>query len=165
MLQEGIVPPIGPTVNVLISIGFGLEVGLEPGVQELWDPVKKFWTFIDHNHQRTFFDDPRAAKQPPVKMQCRQLIYGPDRLDESILRVDESIKTVTYHVNSAVGKKGRWGAWILAKGIDGIHGASGQIGMTGPTGFPGYQGNGGCCGGPGGPRDRRVPRNMRYQCL
>ena len=168
MLQEGIaitnrhkhdifLPPIGPPVNMLISIGFGSEVGLDLGVQELWNPVKKFRTFIDHNHQRTFFVDPRAAKQPPVNMQCRQLVYGPDRLDESILRGNESIQTVIHHVNSAVGKKGRWGAWIIAKGINGIHGESGQIGMTGPTGFPGSRGSSGNCGGPGGPGEQGYP--------
>ena len=174
MLEEGIaiasrhrhdtfLPPIGPPVNVLISIGFGLEVGLDPEVQELWDPVQKSRMFIDHNHQQTFFIDPRVAKKPPVKIECRQLIYGPDRLDGSVPRGDEAIQTVTYHVTSAVGKKGRWGAWIVAKGIDGINGGSGQIGnigMTGPTGHhgsDGFSGGRGGQGGPGGPGGQGQP--------
>ena len=174
MLQEGIaivnrhkhdtfLPPIGPPVNVLISIGFGLEVGLEAGVQELWDPLQKYRIFIDHNHQQTFYNDPRATKQPPVKMECRQLIYGPDRLDESVPRGDEANQTVAYHVNSAVGKKGKWGAWIIAKGIDGLHGQSGQIGQIGMTGSIGVRGSHGGTGsrggvgGPGGPGGQGYP--------
>ena len=161
ILQEGIavanreqhdtfLPPIGPAVYVLISIGLGLEVGLEAGLQELWDPVTKSRIFIDHNKQHTFYQDPRPLKQAPVLRDCRQIIYGPDRL-AGIPRGDENSSTVAYHLDKAVSKRAKWGACIVAKGIDGISGASGQVGRAGTNGNAGNRGGSGFSGGRGHP--------------
>ncbi|KAI6661803.1 hypothetical protein LOD99_9810 [Oopsacas minuta] len=156
-LHDTFLPPIGPPVYVLINIGFGLEVGLKAGLQELWDPVLKSRIFIDHNQQQTFYQDPREAKQPPLQLECRQLIYGPDRLDAGVPRGDEACSTVAYHVEKVVSKKYKWGAWILAKGIDGVHGPSGQLGMIGQVGANGVHGAHAGRGGPGGQGGQGYP--------
>ncbi|KAI6650669.1 hypothetical protein LOD99_7720 [Oopsacas minuta] len=153
-LHDTFLPPIGQAVHVLISIGFDLEVDLQPGQQELWDPVLKSRIFIDHIQQQTFYEDPRPAKQTPLQLECRQLIYGADRLEPEVPRGDETSSTVSYHVDKAVSKKERWGAWIVAKGIDGMHGPSGQMGIMGELGHHGSHGASGFSGGsgyPGGP--------------
>ena len=154
--HDTFLPPIGPPVYVPISIGFGLEIGLETGLQELWDPVAKSCIFIDHSKQQTFYRDPRALKQPPPKLDCKQIIYGPDRLCEGMPPTDESSALVQFHLDKAVGKRDKWGAWIIAKGIDGMSGAAGLPGGSGYQGEVGVNGKSGSCGfsghsgGPGG---------------
>ncbi|CAI8029412.1 hypothetical protein GBAR_LOCUS16711 [Geodia barretti] len=60
-------PPHGPPTFFPISIGYGAEVGLQPGLQALWDPVGKFYFFLDHFRQVTFYEDPRPASHPQVR--------------------------------------------------------------------------------------------------
>ena len=48
-----------------VSVGYGDEVGLNSGIQELWDPLQGKSFFIDHIHLATFWEDPRPP--PPVK--------------------------------------------------------------------------------------------------
>ena len=148
--HDSFLPPIGPPVYVLISVGFGLEVGLETGLQELWDPVTKSCIFIDHKTQQTIYQDPRPLKQAPKEINCRNIIYGPDKLISKIPRGDENSSTVQYHENKAVRKREKWGACIVAKGIDGKSGASGVGGMAGADGEKGEKGSNGSSGSGGG---------------
>ena len=41
-------PPRGPPIVFPVSIGYGAEVGLQPGLQALWDPNQKSYFFIGH---------------------------------------------------------------------------------------------------------------------
>ena len=121
-------PPLGPPVNVLISIGYGQEIDLQPGVQELWDPIKKSRLFIDHNLQKTYYEDPRPPKPSPLRIDCKQIMYGPDRKDPRIIQTNQGQATIDYHAERAYRKKGQWGACVIAKGRDGAHGRAGQNG-------------------------------------
>ena len=56
-----------------VSVGYGAEVGLNTGVQELWDPLQGKSFFIDHMHLATFWEDPRPppTAQPVVTCSVR----------------------------------------------------------------------------------------------
>ena len=138
--SDTFLPPLGHPVNVYISIGYGQEIDLQPGVQEMWDPVGKTRLFIDHNQQQTYYEDPRPPKQPPIQIDCKQLVYGPDKKDPRIVQVSLSQATVDYHTERAYKKKKHWGAWIIAKGRDGADGRTGHNGAPGCNGLNGAPG-------------------------
>ena len=147
--HDTFLPPLGPPVNVLINIGYGQEIDLEPGVQELLDPVKNTRLFIDHNLQETYYEDPRPPKPSPVRIDCSQIVYGPDRKDSRIIKTNQGQETIDYHADRAYKKKGQWGACLIGKGRDGAHGRAGQNGAPGCNGLNGAVGNTSFGGFPG----------------
>ena len=138
--NDTFLPPLGPPINVYISIGYGQEIDLQPGVQEMWDPVGKIRLFIDHNQQQTYYEDPRPPKPLPIRIDCKQLVYGPDRKDPRIIQVNLAQATVDYHRKRAYRKKEHWGACIIARGRDGADGRGGQNGAPGCNGLKGAPG-------------------------
>ena len=149
-------PPLGPPVFFPVSIGYGAEIGLPSGMQALWDPIGKYFFFLDHTHQLTFFEDPRPAPVPRPIVQKQQLAYG-DRKRSSIpLQVCRDLGVVQFTSSRAHTKP--HGYTLLACGQNGRHGFPGQPGFQGGHGFLGQHGIGHGCpgsrggdGGPGGP--------------
>ena len=133
-------PPLGPPVHVLINIGFGTEVNLQQGIQELWDSLTKCSLYIDHNQQQTYDQDPRPPRHPDPIIECKQIVYGPDRKEVTLPQVDQTPNAISYHTDRAIRNKEKWGAWIMAQGIDGVNGPQGINGKTGNNGSSGRDG-------------------------
>ena len=76
-------PPNGPPIFSPVSIGYGPEVGLEPGLQALWDPNLRTYFFLDHTCKITFFDDPRPPLEPKPVVQKQSVDYG-DRIFQPV---------------------------------------------------------------------------------
>ena len=146
-------PPHGPPVFYPVSIGYGAEVGLQPGLQVLWDTINKSYFFLDHINKVTFYDDPRPPLEPVPVVNKQHTIYGDKRREPvpSGVCTDHGIVTAT--AKRALSKP--HGHTLYACGNHGKHGANGQtgsIGLPGASGFSGgFNGSHGGSGGPGGP--------------
>ena len=152
-------PPNGPPIFFPVSIGYGQEVGLEPGLQALWDPNLRTYFFLDHIHQITFFDDPRPPPEQKPFVEKQSVTYGDQKhqpigtLPVNVCRDPGVLEATT---NRALSKP--HGCVLYAYGNNGRHGSPGQTGQTGHSGSngsSGYIGGGhgaeGSHGGPGGP--------------
>ncbi len=144
-------PPHGPPVFYPVSIGYGAEVGLQPGLQVLWDSVHKSYFFLDHANKLTFYDDPRPPLEPSPVVTKQHAIYGDRRRESALppgLCSDPAIVTAT--AKRALSKP--HGHTLFACGNHGKHGAHGQTGSIGLPGAFGFSGGfGGSHGGSGGP--------------
>ena len=143
-------PPHGPPTFSPVSIGYGAEVGLEQGLQALWNPIKKRYFFLDHFQQKTFYEDPRPVPIPkPVVMPQKQM-YGDCHREVNLppnICTDSQIVRLT--ANRALAKPR--GFTLFARGKNGQHGANGYTGQKGKDGHHGTSGHGsGMSGGHGG---------------
>jgi len=152
-------PPNGPPIFFPVSIGYGQEVGLEPGQQALWDPNLRTYFFLDHIRRITFFEDPRPLPEPKPSVEKQGVIYG-DRKHQPIeslpARVCHDVSVIEATTSRALSKP--HGCVLSACGSNGRHGSAGQTGQTGHSGSNGLSGIGGGghggtggSGGPGGP--------------
>ena len=147
-------PPNGPPIFFPVSIGYGSEVGLEPGLQALWDPNRGTYFFLDHIRQVTFFEDPRPSPEPKPIIQKQKYAYG-DRRRETTFppNICRDASVIEATTKRALSKP--HGFILYACGVHGQHGAPGQTGETGTIGFHGapgvFSGASGGLGGPGGP--------------
>ena len=140
-------PPHGPPVFYPISIGYGPEVGLEPGLQALWEPVTKTYFFVDHIRQVTFYDDPRPPYQPAPIILKQEFTHG-DRRRERGLPANLCNNA---SIIEATAKRAHSKPHGLTLHACGVHGQDGRFGCTGSSGASGFSGNsGGGCGGHGG---------------
>ena len=150
-------PPYGPPVFFPVSIGYGSEVGLQPGQQALWEPNWKTYFFVDHVNQVTFYDDPRPPKELPPIVPKQEFALG-DRRREGNIPPDvcKSVEVVHDTAQRALSKP--HGYTVRAHGVNGPHGAHGSTGETGFFGASGHHGVGsgghGGRGGDGGPGGR-----------
>ena len=55
---------------VAVSVGYGAEVGLNDGLQELWDPLEGRGYFVDHMQLATFWEDPRPLPVAKPVLTC-----------------------------------------------------------------------------------------------
>ena len=140
-------PPHGPPTFSPISIGYGAEVGLNDGVQALWNPTGRFYFFLDHINRVTFFDDPRPAIVPRPIVEKQQHLYG-DRRRETILppSVCRDLQVIDHTSLRARSKP--HGHTLFACGVNGQRSSDGSTGQTGSSGSSGF--SGGCSGSPGG---------------
>ena len=151
--------PNGPPTFFPINIGYGQEVGLETGIQALWDPHWKTYFFLDHFHKISTFKDPRPPlkSKPVVKRQTIQ--YG-DKKHQANAAVSKSVcftaSVIKATANRALSKP--QGCVLYARGKNGKHGSPGAKGKTGACGlsgmtgvFPGGFGGHGSHGNPGYP--------------
>ena len=144
-------PPRGPPVFFPVSIGYGAEIGLLPGIQALWDFNTKSYFFLDHVKRITSYEDPRLLIEPPPVVQKSSFNYGPQiretHIPPSVCREGSVIEATTARALARP-----HGFIVHACGVHGAQGAAGQKGSTGTIGFPGHHGVGsGSSGGPGGP--------------
>ena len=146
-------PPHGPPVFCPISIGYGAEVGLIEGQQALWDPIGKYYFFLDHIQKVTFFEDPRPPLPPKPVVQPHHITYGDRRREGNLpMALCRSYDIINHTSRRARSKP--HGFVLNSAGIHGRHGSNGESGVTGAGGFPGIDGGGygtgGSSGGPGG---------------
>ena len=136
-------PPYGPPIVCPISLGYGPEVGLEPGIQALWIPKHNTYFFIDHNKQTTFFQDPRPTPRPVRAPQKHTFVYGDQHGETNLpLCVCRNPSVIGATGRRAVSKP--HGFTINAGGANG---SDGPYGHTGQQGAPGYAGGAGGAGG------------------
>ena len=145
-------PPNGPPIFFPISIGYGQEIGLEPGLQALWDPNLRTYYFLNHIHQTIIFEDPRPPPEQKLFVEKQNIIYGDrKRQPNGTLPVnvchDPGVLVAT--TNRALTKP--HGCVLYACGNNGRHGSPGQPGEIGYSGSNGGHGAEGGHGGPGGP--------------
>ena len=143
-------PPYGPPISCPISLGYGPEVGLEPGIQALWHPEGNTYYFRDHIHQTSFFDDPRPAPIPVHVPNRYNFVYGEQRRETSLpLGVCRDSDVIVATARRALSKE--HGFTINASGANGGNGPDGQRGQQGALGYAGGAGGtGGAHGGKGG---------------
>ena len=143
-------PPNGPPVFYLVSIGYGAEVGLEPGVQALWEPTLKTYFFVDHVRQVTFSKDPRPPFKLPPIVPKQKFSHG-DQRREGSLPANRCNSVAILKATATRAHSKPHGLTLHACGVHGQHGRSGATGTTGFSGLPGTFGIYGTDGGPGGP--------------
>ena len=150
-------PPHGPPTFSPISIGYGAEIGLDDGIQALWNPTGRFYFFLDHINKVTFFEDPRPAFVPPPIVEKQQHRYGDRRREASLPQtICHDVQVIEHTARRARSKP--HGHTLVACGVNGSRGIDGATGQTGTSGFSGISGGGwgssGSRGGdglPGGP--------------
>jgi len=133
-------PPYGPPVFLPISIGYGAEVGLEPGVQALWDPTALTYFFLDHKKMITFYDDPRPPAKPQMVVKKMEHLYGDQHLEEKLPNDCWDANVIRETANRARSKP--VGFVLNASGVNGSHGPSGYKGRDGAGGRPGLSATG-----------------------
>ena len=133
-------PPYGPPVFLPISIGYGAEVGLEPGVQALWDPTALTYFFLDHKKMITFYDDPRPPAKPQVVVKKMEHLYGDRHHEQKLPNVCRDLNVIRETANRARSKP--VGFVLNASGVNGSHGPSGYKGRDGAGGRPGLSATG-----------------------
>ena len=151
-------PPNGPPIFFPVSIGYGQEVGLEPGLQALWDPNLRTYFFLDHIRRITFFEDPRPPPESKPIVEKQRIIYGDKKHqpNESLpIRLCRDAGVLEAASHRALSKP--HGCTLYACGNNGRNGSSGQTGLSGhsgsngTSGFSGGHGGYGQDGGPGRP--------------
>ena len=140
-----------PRPCYLYSLGYGAEVGLFNGMQEVFDPCLKQSIFLDHNGRQVILHDPRPQKQwyPPVQHQtcnmgdtiARNMPPEVDDVKPTVIRrAAERARSLPIGFTLfARGQSGRPGA----DGTQGISGADGKHGKSGAIFF----GSNDACGG------------------
>ena len=144
-------PPRGPPVILPVSIGYGAEIGLQPGLQALWDPNQMTYFFLDHIQRITFFEDPRPLPEPRPHVEMQSYMYG-DRRRETFIPIAVCSNRAVIESTSKRALSKPHGFILYACGVHGKHGAHGVTGYTGIEGIHGHNGlTSGSNGGPGGP--------------
>ena len=171
-------PPFGPPVHHPVSMGYGAEASLKDHQQVVWDPLEKFFYFLDHIERKSFLSDPRPEKlQKPAlpgtvitsftRLASLELHYGQGKRedfsmevssDPDVLRAASARAATKPHglVVKACGKHGQRGAGG-SKGSNGTDGENGSIGShqglrdggLGADGLPGQKGQDATSGTPG----------------
>jgi hypothetical protein len=150
--HDTFLPPLGPPVIVPVSIGYGAEVGLQSGVQALWDPSKRMYFFVDHIHQVTFFEDPRPLPDPYPVVERLSLTYGAGKHESTIpRRICHNQGVIKATSERALSRP--HGFVLSACGVDGKEGEAGVKGEKGGVGSDGLEAQGyggyGATGRPG----------------
>ena len=142
-------PPHGPPIFCPISIGYGAEVGLSNGQQALWDPIGKYYFFLDHLQKITFFEDPRPPIEPHPIVEKQNHSYGDRRREGTMPEVCRDLQVIQHTTRRALSKP--HGFTLYACGVHGRRGQDGPPGSVGASGHSGFDGGGfGGCGGRGG---------------
>ena len=131
-------PPYGPPIFYPISLGYGPEVGLEPGIQALWNPIGNNYFFLDHTRQVTFFADPRPAPVPVHALQKQEFKYGDQHRETNLPNVCRDPAVIFATADRALRKQ--HGFVIDASGVSGTRGPDGQTGQEGSPGRAGSSG-------------------------
>ncbi len=151
-------PPYGPMLQYLTSVGYGKEVGLPDGFQEVLNPRTQISLFLDHNNFKIAADGIRI--QPERKIQVKKGFFNfgdkitsniPSNLCYQSVVIKEAFDrakskpigfTLSFRgihgqngVDGSPGKNGTRG------GRYGIDGGSGEDGGNGTNGKPGKHGN------------------------
>ena len=142
-------PPYGPPVLYPLSLGYGEEVGLPPGIQALWDPEKKYY-FIDHEKKISFTKDPRPQKKESVIAVRQQSLKFRDGYRETTMTSRTSTNATLTTPSAERALRKHHGFVLQASGVRGSDGVKGFNGDPGNPGISlGIDGTAGKEGGPG----------------
>ena len=131
-------PPYGPPVFSIVSIGYGPEVDIDPGVQVLWHPIQRSYFFIDHINHRTFYEDPRPPRKLPPPVRQERFPFGDQHHEETLPDICRDLEVVKYAANRARDQRHKPYGYVLeANGVKGTKGHPGRQGQDGPPGNPG----------------------------
>ena len=147
-------PPYGPPVSYLKSVGYGKEVGLPDGVQEVYDPYTQKNLILDHNTLKIIRDNrvplPQKDFATPTCISvgsitdenmpahlCFQAAIVKEAFDSAQSKA--RVCTLSFH-----GQNGHPGVDGTV-GMDGVHGMDGTdfFGVHGMNGEDGNYGNNG----------------------
>ena len=129
-------PPYGPPVYYTLSLGYGEEVGLAPGIQALWNPEKKYY-FIDHEKKISFTKDPRPQKAAAIAIPQQTFKFRDNYREPAMTSAANENSAITKASAERALRK-RPGFILEAKGIHaskGIHGKDGTAGKRGVDGI------------------------------
>ena len=126
-------PPHGPPVCLIVSLGYGKEVDLEPHQQAVWCMEKDVHYCLDHIKKSTFIKEPRSLPVPREVVSKREVSCK--------CLPSTNIGPLNLPINSACVKDagGRalrkpHGLVVDASGTAGESGTSGQKGKNGIKG-------------------------------
>ena len=146
-------PPHGPQVLYLTSVGYGKEVGLPDGMQEIYNPLTKISLILDHKSCKIFSKNTPNKDKVVVKHvhhSCGDLLFPsmPDNLCFQTSIIQEAYKRAKSkpigYTLSFVGKNGGDGP-DARQGHNGANGqrfgGNGEDGGKGGNGNPGHNAN------------------------
>ncbi|KAI6660061.1 hypothetical protein LOD99_14402 [Oopsacas minuta] len=147
-------PPYGNPMSYPISLGYGIEVGLNDDVQELFDPTDNSLFYLNHKTNKFYIDDPRILdnkSNSPLPYQILRPRDMPPVINISSLSFDDVAPTYCQVERMATLALQRWTSYsgyeIHLCGRCGEHGIHG---ISSPMGFYGCRGaDGRFYGGPG----------------
>ena len=152
-IQDSFRPPLGHPIEHLKSIGYGEEVGLRKGLQQIYDPCTQKNIILDHTELKIITDD-ICAKPGLSRSEVKPVVveFG-DLVDENmpthICRQEQIVKEACSRARSKP-----VGCTLSAHGQDGLPGESGSMGDKGKNGSDGSSGlsaeRSGEAGGDGG---------------
>ena len=131
-------PPHGPPVFCPISMGYGPEVGLPHGQQALWEPINRYFFFLDHINKIKFFEDFRKPPMPKPIVAKREIFYGDMKKESALPRVCRNAQVIVATAQRALSKP--HGLILFSNGVDGPRGTDGQYGANGAKGKRGENG-------------------------
>ena len=149
--HDSLKPPHGPQVLYLTSVGYGKEVGLPDGMQEIYNPLTKNSLVLDHRSCKIFSKSNPNKDKVVVKHvhhSCGDLIVPSMPAD---LCFQASIIQEAY-VRAKSKPIGCTLSFVGKNGVDGLNGSPGLNGANGQrSGISGGNGEDGGKGGNGKP--------------
>ena len=170
MHSDSFLPPHGPAIVRLVSVGYGKEVGLSEGQQVLWDPSLDCYHLLDHSvkqvlsgeAQRIQPTDSRDSRQEELICPrqpgahllasyevCKERAAVETAANRAARKIQKFIMRGRGHngVSGSTGKAGEGGLrgadGIIGVSNDGGDGEKGAIGMEGERGVDGRSGSSG----------------------
>ena len=143
-IHDSFRPPLGHPTKYLKSMGYGMEVGLQSGMQQVHDPCARRSFILDHGKLKVITEDIRAKLEPVPKVEPSVVTFG-DYVDENMpSHVCKQEPIVTEAYRRARSKP--IGCTLIARGRDGSPGKSGSRGDFGGSGRDGKSGSTGFYG-------------------
>ena len=72
-VNDTLLPPHGPPVCSIVSVGYGKEVGLEPHQQAVWCMDKNMYYCLDHIKKSTFLHESQLPQSPKAVVSKREI--------------------------------------------------------------------------------------------
>lgn len=137
-------PPCGEAVEYLTSIGYGSEVGLPDGMQEVYDPCSKKNLILDHSKSKVITKDFRP--KPESKSYTKPSIISLGHTIATKMPFDLCTQVSSVRAASERAHSKRIACTLSLHGQDGRSGVSGEAGTPGAAGADGLSGDTGFLG-------------------
>lgn len=137
-------PPYGQAIEYFTSIGYGDEVGLPAGMQEVYDPYSRKSLILDHRMSKLVLEDfrPVPKGKPLIKPTVISLgNHAKINLPPGVCTQASIVKAASQRARSKP-----IGCTLIARGQNGVDGISGKEGSNGGDGANGASGNTGFLG-------------------
>ena len=142
--HDTFLPPYGDPTNYPISLGYGLEVGLDEDVQELFDPSDNSLFYLNHKTNKFYVDDPRLLTYKTSDPIPHQVIRPRDTLPAihtppfSFADVVSTTSQVNQMATLASQRWKRHSGYRIS--LSGKRGDDGTVGIASQMGFFGCRG-------------------------